>query len=64
MMKNFLLKDRTLVSAFIALFFALAYMSENNRETLASNDIKTSVLRAAHAITHNIYRTDGVYPES
>ena len=33
MMKKFLLVDTTLVSAFIALFFALASMSENNHDT-------------------------------
>ena len=63
MMKKILLIDTTLVSAFIALFFALASMSENNHDTLASNDMQTSVHSASHASNHNIYRTGGVYPE-
>ena len=63
MMKKILLIDTTLVSAFIALFFALASMSENSHDTLASNDMQTSVQNASHASSHSIYRTGGVYPE-
>ena len=65
MMKKVLLIETTLVSAFIAAFFAIASMSKSNHDTLASNNVKTSVQSAAHASTstHSIYKLGGVYPQ-
>ena len=63
-MKKVLLIETTLVSAFIAVFFSIASMSESNHDTLASNNIQTSVKSASHASTstHSIY--NGVYSDS
>ena len=40
-------------------------MSKSNQDTLASNDIQTSVQNATHASTstHSIYKLGGVYPQ-
>ena len=65
MMKKVLLIETTLVSAFIAAFFSIASMSKSNHDTLASNNVKTSVQSATHASTstHSIYKLGGVYPQ-
>ena len=65
MMKKVLLIETTLVSAFIAAFFSIASMSKSNHDTLASNDIQTSVQIGSYASTstHSIYKMGGVYPE-
>ena len=47
-MKKVLLIETTLVSAFIAVFFSIASMSDGNQDTLASNDTQTSVQSATH----------------
>ena len=73
MIKKVLLIETTLVSAFIAAFFSIASMSKSNQDTLASNDIQTSVQSAiqtsvqsathASTSTHSIYKLGGVYPQ-
>ena len=65
MMKKVILIETTLVSAFIAAFFSIASMSKSNHDTLASNNMQTSVQSASHATTstHSIYKLGGVYPE-
>ena len=65
MMKKVLLIETTLVSAFIAAFFSIASMSKSNQDTLASNDIQTSVQSASHASTstHSIYYLGEAHPQ-
>ena len=65
MMKKVLLIETTLVSAFIAAFFSIASMSKSNQDTLASNDIQTSVQSATHASTstHDMYYLGEIHPQ-
>ena len=54
MIKKVLLIETTLVSAFIAAFFSIASMSKSNHDTLASNDIQTSVQSGSYASPQHI----------
>ena len=65
MMKKVLLIETTLVSAFIAAFFSIASMSKSNHDTLASNNVKTSVQSTSHASTssHSIYYLGEAHPQ-
>ena len=56
-MKKVLLIETTLVSAFIAAFFSIASMSNNN--------VKTSVQSTSHASTssHSIYYLGEAHPQ-
>lgn len=64
-MKKFLLVETTLLSAAIAVLFSFAYMSNANRDNLASNDLKSGVHSASPSseTQHGIYKLGGVYPE-